>query len=315
MMIGSWWFKILSRLPYVTVTALLVLSGGAAFAQSSGGSQRSHCTLDSDPGLAASAAANPDLNGFPVIVHYMQHEDYPEDDPSDPEVGGLSRETLKSYFAPNGKFNEIWAPNASRPKGVQFVLVGIETCTYRLKRLNRNYTERESMPSPNADPGLPSRVFRAFNTRTYQAGNESKPFHGLDLYVWWDIRDSTAGYGAAPRLRQSASGSFRLQRRGGVWLDRDCLMEPDQDACARLFGHEAGHFFGLCHVCAMFTSPETAGPNCSTTCPTAVPPGQNLPTCASGETRVMAANWNGKDVQQCELDFATDYAAKLLNRN
>jgi hypothetical protein len=131
-------------------------------------------------------------------------------------------------------------------------------------------------------------------------GSVKKPFVGLDLYLWWNIQDS--GKGFATRWRRGDGG------RGAAWMDRDCLTENN---CERVFAHEAGHFLGLCHVCAPEASPERAKSWCQ--CGLANHP---LPTCPDAPPKaVMHPSASGTDFSPCEKGVIRTNAGKALGLN
>jgi hypothetical protein len=256
--------------------------------------RRNECELTlTKPGTPGGVQWGRGPSDFPVYVHYMVNVDHPGDDPSTSN-DHLDLAGLQAYLAATGDFNTVWAHH-----GITFVLVGVEKCRYSLIRLDpAGYTsERESLPSPTADPTLPSKIFDRYDV--------TPPFHGLDLYIFWNIESPASGYGSSPKF-----GPQGITTKGGVFLDRDCLNEPAGPnglaACGRVFAHEVGHFFALC--------PQQWSTCTSVYCPDVVTTPNHVPACdAAAVDRLMADNWKGTTLIPCEIKLATQTAQHILH--
>lgn len=291
-----------------------------------GAATKPQCTpVSLDLGLTAGTPGGTGLNDFPVFVHYMINDGFLSDDPSQPlpspvPIGSASYPptTVQGYFAPTGLFNQIWSA-----QGITFVLVGIETCTFNLPSLDPALPNDRRFPSPELRRDLPLAVFKRYNATHYQVGSGTRPFKGLDLYIFWSIRDA-AGYATSPKFKTVSGTTQAVQTAGGAFLDGDCQNAgsdgsgPPGDGCRREFSHEAGHFFSLCHCCSTGLTPISQTGTCTTQyCPDVVTAGTSLPDCnpTSGPSlasRLMATNWLHDQLTACEITRALGTAQQIL---
>ena len=199
--------------------------GGSAFA------------CDGEALFENTASGVPALDNIPVVVHALQHRDFPDDDILDAQKA-FSLETIKGYFEPGGEFNKIWSANDT---GLRFTLVRVERCRYRIPHtLAPHPVDQHDIPQPSGrGRDWIHRATDRFNAKTYSMGGATKPFAGLDVYLVWSLRNAS-GYGA--RFKRAGDG-----KRGAIWVDRECL--GDGNHCDRQFAHEVGHFLSLCHIC------------------------------------------------------------------
>jgi hypothetical protein len=231
------------------------------------------------------------LTSFPVVVHYMK--DARETGTMSVAEAFFPKEKLKKFFREDGEFNRVWWKNNNQK--IKFVLVGLETCGYKA-------FWPDPGPVPASVPVSDSvmrQIGKDYNVVQYELANGSQPFRGLDLYIWPEIVGGFGGY-----ARSSAA-----IKRPSVWLTRDCLVDS-KPSCDSKFAHEVGHFFGLCHVCAL-RPPEKAPGTCKQTCPSAVVAGKALPVCADSEKALMADNL-GTKLKPCEVAFAVNNAMGVL---
>jgi len=281
---------------------------------------RDRCKPISDSEIETTAAqTTPSLTNFPVVVHYMKHDSEPAG--QEPEIARarlFSLGTVKTFFSANGTFNRVWGQK--NPK-IQFVLVGVETCTYNLRLFPElaRFAEESTVPNPDSlgkIEGLRffSRVGRGYNVSTVTLANGSKPFRGLDLYLWPKI-DNASGY-----ARSSSATKFPA-----AWLGPDCKLDSSCDA---MFAHEVAHFFGLCHVCSNDPANDPAlGPvtaaasqanprTCKQTCPLSAKPDIPLRPCKKDGNddlrKALMADLGGTDLQDCEVSFVVSSAAARL---
>lgn len=279
---------------------------------------RARCKPISDSEIQATAAlTTPNLTSFPVFVHYMKHDSEPAG--QEPEIAGtFPLGTLKTFFGANGTFNRVWGQKS--PK-IQFVLVGVETCTYKLRLFPElvGFAEESTVPNPESlgkSKGLRffNRVGRGYNVSMVTLANGSKPFRGLDLYLWPKINQAS-GY-----ARSSSATKF-----AAAWLGPDC--KPDS-SCDAMFAHEVAHFFGLCHVCSNDPANDPAlGPvtaaasqmnprTCKQACPLSAKPDIPLRPCKKDATddltKALMADGGGTDLQDCEVSFVVSNAAARL---
>jgi len=287
------------------LTALMVL---IALSPDTASAQENPCTALDDPDLAAAAEQSPSLTSFPVIAHYMLHEPSGKK-PDGPD--GFSQQRLKTFFAADGAFNKVWAA-----KGIRFVLVGLNTCKYKRTSFPalQRFSEQVQMPDPTSLQSMRTlfgQVGDIYNARDYKVGGATRPFLGLDLYLWVRI-DGAQGY--------ALSGN--TARPGAVWLDKECLGGGDHE-CERLFAHEAGHFFGLCHVCTLLRA-ETNPTACDQHCPASAGAGRALPNCKDPGNVPATSNWSdaslmaddaGTSLAACEVEFARTKAKSILRIN
>jgi len=98
-----------------------------------------------------------------------------------------------------------------------------------------------------------------------------------------------------------------------VWLAPDC-EERGGSVCASKFGHEVGHFFGLCHLCTLdpVANPETNPGTCRQTCPPEGRAGTRLRGCEDPDAPKLMADQDGIGLEPCELTFAVGNATKIL---
>jgi hypothetical protein len=226
----------------------------------------------------------PTVGNFPVVVHVMQNAGFPANNVQN-EQDGFPTATIKQYFDPDGDFNRIWTQQQT---GIRFVLVKVETCDYTIQQVGAGLgftVNTPDMPEPVANGlTLAKRVIDIYNATTYKVNGVPGAFPGLDVYLFWDIRNAS-GFGA-PFNRPSDG------KRGAIWVDRECL-EPGNH-CDRQFAHEVGHFLGLCHVCRLQGGKKKAEPWCP-----CVP--STLPSCHLGTgNSVMHPKADGTDLNACE---------------
>jgi hypothetical protein len=286
---------------WLTALVLIALPARPASAQDP-------CTPIDDPDLLAAAAQSPGLTSFPVIAHYMQHAPSGQK-PDGPD--GFSPQKLKTFFATDGAFNKVWAA-----QGIRFVLVGLNTCKYKRTAFPalEGFSEKVEMPDPTSIPSMRTlfaQVGELYNAREYKVGGVTKPFLGLDLYLWVRI-NGAQGYAL----------SANTSRDGAVWLDKECLGSGDRE-CARLFSHEAGHFFGLCHVCTLLPS-EINPPTCDQHCPASAGANRTLTNCKDPGNVPATSKWSdaslmaddaGLSLADCEVEFAKKKAKAILHIN
>ena len=245
------------------------------------------CASVGDEEITSTAKkTTPALTKFPVVVHYMKREGAAPESQPDHEFPIAE---LKTLFREDGDFNRVWW---KKHRKVMFVLVGVETCTYRGDQ------------APAADSDVMSKLGDVLNTKTMELANGSKKFTGLDLYLWPGIE----GFGNIAGFARSVA----VMKHPSVWLSRDCSQRGGH-TCASTFGHEVGHFFGLCHICTAdaVRNPETTPRTCGQTCPAAVRANTLLPACTDGDASRLMADQGGIDLQPCELSFAVGNAAKI----
>lgn len=297
------------RLGALVVFGLIGLPGLGLASTATAQLMRPSCTpVSMSLGITPTAPGGTGLGDFPVFVHYMVNEDRRNDDPT----AEFPPAALTGHFAPGGAFNRIWGAH-----GITFVLVGAEKCPYKVRSLDPNFTtKRERFPRPDANPKLPLTVFGLYNARHYQVGPGTRPFKGLDLYIFSDIEDA-AGYGSSPKFK-TVAGVQRIETEGGVLLGPDCKTRSNGEGCGRAFAHEAGHFLSLCHCCTTEADPNLRRQwsTCTTSsCPGFVAAGTDLPDCGSSAglaERLMAANWLHAKLEACEIAQATSFATRIL---
>ena len=254
----------------------------------------------------------------PVVVTYMKNSRRPGDDVETK----LSKSRLRDGFARDGEFNRIW-----RPKGIELALIGFRACSYALGGGFEPdpANPRADVPKPDVKDAFDSvflSVLRDHNTQTIKRGGREVAFHGLDLYLWWDIA-GFPGFGVRPRFGREREMLGRgddeplLGRPGAIWLDKACV---DQDSCPGLLAHEVGHFFGLCHCC----HPATEDPRCINALKPEYCPGlgHRAPeriSCTTDDNRkrLMSAtnphnNPLRRDLLDCEVQTAQEGARKVL---
>jgi hypothetical protein len=254
--------------------------------------QREKCTLIADTDIRASAArTTPSLTSFPVVVHYMKHQSEGSG-PGSAARTAFPLNEVKAFFEEGGEFNRVWWKKHQK---VMFVLVGVETCPYKLG---------EGV-IPAASASLMKQIGAAYNVRKWALASGPQPFTGLDLYLWAGIQVSGQG---------DQVGGFALSaaalKRSSVWLAPDCRHVQNRN-CDSKFGHEAGHFFGLCHVCAVLEG-EMNPDTCRQTCPIEAQAGKRLDTCATRDEPRLMADQGGIDLDPCELSFAVNNASSIL---
>lgn len=278
----------------VTVCALLLLIHPAP-SRGLDTNPRSNCEAIADADIEATAArTTPSLTQFPVVVHYMKHRS--EGSGPDSAVRGVfPLGKLKAFFAEDGDFNRVWW---KKHRQVMFVLVAAETCTYALGSGAR---------IPVASTPLMRDLGMAFNVREMVLAGGRQPFRGLDLYLWAGITGQPAGQVAG--FARSAAA----MKRPSVWLAADCEQRGGS-VCASKFGHEIGHFFGLCHLCALdpVANPETNPGTCRQTCPPEARAGTRLRGCQDPDAPKLMADQDGIGLEPCELTFAVGNATKIL---
>jgi hypothetical protein len=130
--------------------------------------QREKCSLIPDAEIQAAAErTTPSLTTFPVVVHYMKHQS----EPAGREPAALRAFPLadvKAFFDEDGEFNRVWWKKHEK---VMFVLVGAETCPYKLG----------AGVIPVAGAKLMKQIGAAYNVRTWTLAGGSLTFTGLDL--------------------------------------------------------------------------------------------------------------------------------------
>lgn len=195
----------------------------------------------------------------PVIAHFMNKRSSPWD------LNTILWTTkLQELFAPEGKINKVW-----KQAGVFFFLSRVETCTFSVRDfLPEESTEPgEGIPSPLSDcRSLFRRITRAYNFPTNRVSGlpeEGGKIYGVDLYLWWTIGERGWGkkiFGYAAEQRKDGPN----HGPGAIWLNAVACVTRDREPgenCGLGLAHEAGHFLGLCHVCATaeVTPPEERG--------------------------------------------------------
>jgi hypothetical protein len=288
----------------VSLACLVLLTGGLTGSQSTVAqtpSFRDRCTeIAAFPGKPA-AGDSP----VPVVVHYMQNPARPDIDLSRPN-GPFAPSDLERRFQESGTLNAVWHATVAR---IRLDLHRLETCRYSLKDFDYA-REHEEFPSPAADPSIFRNVVVRYNgwgppARGAAPAVGRSPARVLDVYVFSKI-EVWAGWGVPPRVDPE-----RPVRLGAVWIDTDCLEAQD---CDRLFAHELGHFFGLCHVCRSGSSRDDAGQSCPdyNYCPNTVRPNTPLPTCDVRDARLMSAAYTGSRLLPCEVERVQRRAAQLF---
>jgi hypothetical protein len=270
----------------VVVLFVLALSPSLVLGQT-GASLRDQCTPILDAEIQAKAASTtPGLASFPVVVHYMKHVDEASG-PDSKARAAFPLDDVKKFFRVNGEFNKVWG--ATDPK-VTFVLVGVETCTFKLG----------DGTSPPAVDNLMERIGEAYNMPSVVLANVRQDFKGLNLYLWENIEGEVGGFARSTAAIPKPS----------VWLAPDCVRGR---FCDSKFAHEVGHFFGLCHVCTNVKPPEseTNPSTCRQTCPAQGQANQRLLACEDNAPELMADRF-GTKLQPCERSFAVDNAKRIL---
>jgi hypothetical protein len=287
---GSVWTAIATA-----VVAVVLLLGHPALSPGQmTTNSRQNCRPVGDAAIQETAAQTPSLTHFPVVVHYMKHRI----EGSGPD-SAVSRvfplDKLKSFFAENGDFNRAWW---TKHRKVMFVLVGVETCTYTLEGGDR---------IPVADTRVMRKLNKAFNVDHVVLANGRQPFKGLDLYLWAGI-EGQGGVQVAGFARSAAA-----MPRPSIWMAADCEQRGGS-VCASKFGHEVGHFFGLCHLCVLdaVSKAETNPNTCRQTCPPAGRAGTHLPVCTDADGARLMADQDGMNLEPCELTFAVSNATKIV---
>jgi hypothetical protein len=221
----------------------------------------------------------------PVVVHYMQNRAFPTDDVKVKFPPYL----LEKLFDPSGDFNRIWSMSKAR---IRFSLHGVQTCDYALTDFGY-FEEHEEVPSPTSDRDLFPAFVRRYNfgLQGDDSGCRSEapipPARVLDLYLFWKL-NTWAGWAQPPKG----------QRPGAVWIDTDSVPDHDSD---RVFAHEVGHFFGLCHPC------REDGPDVDTC------RGRLLPLCSQEHAkRLMAPSYGGALLLDSETTAARRRAEQLF---
>ena len=254
---------------------------------------RNACREIDDADIQATAAeTTPSLTHFPVVVHYMKHRS--EGSGPDSVVGGMfPLSKLKSFFRENGEFNRVWWKKHQK---VMFVLVRVETCTYSLG---------SGVTIPEASTPLMTRLGKDFNLDKVVLAGGLQEFRGLDLYLWAGI----TGQGQVAGFARSAAAT----KHPSIWLAPDCEQRGG-GVCASKFGHEVGHFFGLCHLCALDPAgnPEKNPRTCGQTCPAAGRANTRLLACTDSDAPKLMADMDGIGLEPCELTFAVNNAMRIL---
>ena len=274
----------------VVAGALLLAAGPSPSLGQVAVDSRSSCAAITDAKVQHNAEqTTPALTRFPVVVHYMKHRS--EGSGPDSAVRGIFPvNRLIDLFAEDGDFNRVWW---KKHRKVMFVLVAVETCTYR------------GDPVPLVSTALMRKLGDALNLRELKMANGVQPFQGLDLYLWAGLD----GNGTVAGFARSAAA----MKHPSVWLSTDCSQRGGS-ICTSKFGHEVGHFFGLCHLCALdpVGSPETNPATCRQTCPAAGRAGTRLPACRDTDADRLMADQDGIELEPCELSFAVGNAATIL---
>jgi len=285
-----------TALSAAVVAVLLLLVAPVPSAGQLATNSRQNCRPVFDAGIQATAAqTTPDLKHFPVVVHYMKHRiEGSGPDSAVSQVFPLDK--LKNFFAANGDFNRVWW---TKHRKVTFVLVGVETCTYSL--------ETSGDLTPMADTAVMRKLNRAFNQDHVVLAGGRQPFKGLDLYLWAGI------VGQSGQVAGFARSTAAL-RQPSVWLAADCEQRGGS-VCATKFGHEVGHFFGLCHLCVLdaVSKAEKNPKTCRQTCPPSGRANTQLPACTDADAARLMVDQDGINLEPCELAFAVSNATKILN--
>ena len=220
----------------------------------------------------------------PVIVRFMKNKN--PNFARDPEEQ-LSIEEVESFFDSGGTINTIW-----RRANVSLALHRIERCPYAVHDLG--FDQGFKIPSPKANDW--AGFFRV--NELYNFGD-----FGLDVYIWWGIK-----FGMAFAAPHRVDG---MPRKGAVWLGSNCLNAQTVTQCETLIAHEAGHFFGLCHVCTITgDDPPSRGPSALChTCQSAVPNCQGM---AAPRNRLMRADANGTTLSRAEKACALGKARERV---
>jgi hypothetical protein len=240
----------------------------------------------------------------PVVVHYMRNPARPQIDLSKGQ-GPFSPADLGQRFGDSGTFNTVWKGTTAR---VRLDLYRLESCPYSLRDFSYAQ-ERNELPSPAADPSLFRNVLARYNGWGSPASAAAPkgapaPARVLDLYIFENI-EIWAGWSGAPRVSPE-----RPARLGAVWIDTDCLAGHD---CDRLFAHEVGHFFDLCHVCRSASSQDDLPTTCRFTyCSTTGSRTATPPICAVNDARLMGPAYIGSSLLPCEVSRVAQRAALLF---
>lgn len=270
--------------------ALLLAAGASPSLGQVAVDSRSSCVAVADPKVQSNAdQTTPGLTHFPVVVHYMKHSS--EGAGPDSAVRRIYPvERLLGFFEEDGDFNRVWWKKHQK---VMFVLVGVETCTYRGDLV------------PLASTALMRKLGDAVNMREIKLAGGTQPFRGLDLYLWAGLD----GIGSVAGFARSAAA----MKHPSVWLSADCSQRGGS-VCTSKFGHEVGHFFGLCHLCVLdpASNPETNPATCRQTCPDAGRAGTRLQACTDSDTGRLMADQEGIELEPCELSFAVGNATRIL---
>ena len=278
----------------VLVSALLLLGHPAPSLGQPGTNPRNDCRAIEDAAILATArSTTPSLTHFPVFVHYMKHRSEGSG-PDSAASGVFPLSKLKGFFTEDGDFNRVWW---KKHRQVMFVLVGVETCTYALGGVDQ---------VPVASTPLMRRLGKAFNVREVELASGRQPFRGLDLYLWPGI---TGSAGQVAGFARSAAA----MKHPSIWLAPDCEQRGGS-ICASKFGHEVGHFFGLCHLCALdpAANPERNPGTCRQTCPPEGRAGTRLRGCEDPDAPKLMADQDGIGLEPCEVTFAVGNAKKIL---
>jgi hypothetical protein len=213
----------------------------------------------------------------PVTVHLMKYKNgkFAWDDTT--LERDFSEPWLEKMFAARGVVNRVWSQ-----ANIRLALYRVEVCQYALEDLGfQPRRENEIFPPDAGETG--ARLFRRVS-ETYN----DRVLGGLDLYLWWQVRQ-WAAYGLP----------HKPDRPGAVWLDRDCLGSTFTKGCDRLLAHEIGHFFNLCHSCK--TIAEGAAP---VRCRVCIPDNHEPPICTPGQGYLMHGTFDGVDLTRCETGEA-----------